>query len=184
MGKELFKKLAALARLKKKDLKKPDKTPRSFDRKPISFDGRLDLGITFDGEMVNTPVHLKMDSAEELLLSEGMCRQFQIIRYHSDVICEKNAVKKSSSDCVVPLIRVRLTQSGRILPNQRRMIAVELEEATAGEVIIECDLDFEKMNGVQVEDSLVHVSSNGAAEIFIVNTSGFTCARPEGEIVG
>ena len=97
---------------------------------------------------------------------------------------EKNAVKKSSSDCVVPLIRVRLTQSARILINQRRMVAVELDEATAGEVLIECDLDFEKICGVQVEDSLVHVSSNGAAEIFIVNTSGFTCAVHKGEIVG
>ena len=40
------------------------------------------------------------------------------------------------------------------------------------------------MNGVQVEDSLVHVSSEGAAEIFVVNTSGLTCAVHEGEIVG
>ena len=79
MDKELFKKVAAVGRLKKKDLKKPDKTPRSFDQKPISLDGRLDLDITFDGETVNTLIYLKMDSAEELLLFEGVCRQLHII---------------------------------------------------------------------------------------------------------
>ena len=132
MGKELFKKVAAVGRLKKKDFKKPDKIPRSYDRKrkPISLDGRLDLDITFDGETVNTPVCLKMDSAEELLLSEGVCRQLHIIRYHSDMMSEKNAAKKSSSDCVVPLTQMRWTQSACVLPNQSRMVAVELEEAT------------------------------------------------------
>ena len=121
MGKELFKRVAAVGRLKKKDHKKPDKSPRSFDRTPISLDSRLDLDIIFDGETDNTPVYLKMDSAEELLLSEGVCKQLHIIRYHPDVMSEKSAVKKSSSDCVVPLIRVRLTQLAHILPNQRRM---------------------------------------------------------------
>ena len=46
IGGELFKKVAAVARLKKKDLKEADKTPRNYDWQPFSIDGRMDLDVT------------------------------------------------------------------------------------------------------------------------------------------
>ena len=34
---------------------------------------------------MKTPVYIKMDAPEELLLSEGECRQLNIIIYHPEV---------------------------------------------------------------------------------------------------
>jgi len=41
--------VATAARLKC-DFKRADRTPRTYDQKPFSLDGRMDLDISFDGK--------------------------------------------------------------------------------------------------------------------------------------
>ena len=86
IGSELFKTVAAATYMKKKFLKLVDKAVFTYDNKPIRLDGRLDLEISFKGKEVHTPVYIKMDSSDQLLLSEGVCRQLGIISYHPSVI--------------------------------------------------------------------------------------------------
>ena len=89
MGADLFKKVAAIAHLKKKQLKKSDKVPYTYDQKPFKLDGKLDgkleLDITFQDKTLCTPVYLKMDTHDSLLLSEGVCHQLGIISYHPSI---------------------------------------------------------------------------------------------------
>ena len=73
MGGKLFKQVAAVARLHKRDFQRPDKTPRGYDRKPFHIDGKVSLDICFQDKVMNTPVYVKMDAPEQLLLSEGTC---------------------------------------------------------------------------------------------------------------
>ena len=73
MGGELFKKVAATAKLKKKDFKAPDKVPRMYDQQSFTLDGCMDLDATFDDKTMKTPVYLKMDVHDQRLLSEGVC---------------------------------------------------------------------------------------------------------------
>ena len=47
VGAETFKRIAAVAKLRKRDLKLADKTPCTCDQKIFRLDGRLDLDITF-----------------------------------------------------------------------------------------------------------------------------------------
>jgi hypothetical protein len=88
---ELFKKVVAIAHLKKEDLTPPDKIPRTYDMRPFKLDGRIDLDISFEQHTMTTPVYLKMDSTTQLLLSEGVCQQLHILSYHS-LITEKGAL--------------------------------------------------------------------------------------------
>ena len=62
IGGALFKKVAAAARLKKRDFKKPDKVPRGYDQRPFQLDGRMDLDVTFQDHTMKTPVYLKMNA--------------------------------------------------------------------------------------------------------------------------
>ena len=55
MGGDLFKRVASVARLKKKNFKPADKVPRAYDQRPFSLDGRIDLDITFCGTTLKTP---------------------------------------------------------------------------------------------------------------------------------
>lgn len=47
LGVEMFKCVAAVARLHKKDFKPPDRTPLNYDRQPFRLDGRVYLDISF-----------------------------------------------------------------------------------------------------------------------------------------
>ena len=85
VGSKLFRKVATVAWLKKRDFYKPDKSPRTYDQNPFSLDGRMNLDITFDGKTMTTAVYVKMDAYDELLLSEGVCRQLGILSYHEEV---------------------------------------------------------------------------------------------------
>ena len=79
----MFKRVAAAARLRKRDFKAPDKTPHAYGQKSFKLDGHLDHDITFGA--MNTPIYVKMDAKEDLLLSEGVCRQLNIVTYHPEV---------------------------------------------------------------------------------------------------
>ena len=82
MGEELFCKVAAVARLRKSQFKNPDKVPRTYDGRIFALHGKLELDISFEGKTMKTPVYVKVDAPDQLLLGEGVCRQLQIISYH------------------------------------------------------------------------------------------------------
>ena len=71
-----------MARLKKRQLKKANKVPHTYDRREFNLDGHLDLDINFNDKTMNTAVYLKMDAHDDLLLSEGVCRHLGIVTYH------------------------------------------------------------------------------------------------------
>ena len=82
MGGVLFKKVATIARLRKRDFMQPDKVPHTYDQRPFQLDGWMDLSVEFNGTTMTTPVYIKMDAHDQLLLSEGVCRQLGIVHYH------------------------------------------------------------------------------------------------------
>ena len=43
------------------------------------------LDVSFDNRTMKTAMYVKMDAPEQLLLSEGICRQLGILTYHPDV---------------------------------------------------------------------------------------------------
>ena len=126
MGADLFKRVAAAARLKKKQLKKTDKVPHTYDQKTFKLDGKIELDITFQGQTMRTPVYLKMDAHDPLLLSEGVCRQLGIISYHPSVALQQ-PTKKQQVFSTVPTVCVRLVHSVRLPPQQMTMATVQVE---------------------------------------------------------
>ena len=86
----MFGRIAAVARLKKSRLKPADRVPRTYDRKTFTLNGRLDLDICFDGVTMRTPIYVKLDAADQLLLGEGVCRQLKIISYHPYVLGKRS----------------------------------------------------------------------------------------------
>ena len=62
MGGKSFRKVAAAARLKKRDLKKADKMARTYDQTLFTLDGCMDLDLSFGSKTMCTPVYIKADS--------------------------------------------------------------------------------------------------------------------------
>ena len=136
IGGALFKRVAAVARLKKRDFKAADKTPRTYNQQSFQLDGRMDLEVSFGDRTMRTPVYIKMDAHDQLLLSEGVCRQLGILTYHPDMECWRGRRKKASKgqispktskeDASVPMVRVKLVQTVRLDPGRSTQVTVQL----------------------------------------------------------
>ena len=57
MGGELFKRVAVAAKLRKRDLHKSDKMPKTYDQRTFTLDRRMMLTIEFDEKCLATPVY-------------------------------------------------------------------------------------------------------------------------------
>ena len=177
MNGDVFKKVAAIARLKKKAFKSADKTPYGYDNKPFKLNGRIDLDITFAERTMCTTVYLKMDAHEPLLLSEGVCYQLGIISYHPNVGISMPTIRShEDTDTVVtiPVVRVQLIESVQLLPSQSKMVATQLEKdhGFSGTVMIEPSPD--DCSTVQLGCSLVTLDNDKPVKVLLTNSTGFT----------
>ena len=125
IGGTMFKKVASVARLQKKNFKPCDKQALNYDRQPIQLDGRIDLDITFENKTMKTPVYIKMDAHEQILLSELVCRQLNIVSYHDHVHAQQNSHSKGSNSHV-SVAHVQLVHTARLLPHQSILVQAKV----------------------------------------------------------
>lgn len=131
---------------------------------------------------MSTPVYVKMNAEDQLLLSEGVCRQLGIVSYHPDVFSDKQPDPASPSedkpretkDGKVPTIRVKLLNSARLLPNRSTTVAVCVEGDRGGDLLVD----------VGGEPALIHPDEEGTAYVLMSNTTGFTQKLEKGTNLG
>ena len=165
----LFKEVAEAVRLRKKDFQPPDKTPRTYDRQTFTLDGRMNLDVSFGDRTMCTPIYIKMDAHDDLLLSEGVCRQLGIIEYHPEVLPHQEGIGEAKpTDPVVPVVRVRLLQATRLLPQQSTVVSVRVDGVPkdTGPLLLEPET---LMEGVCVEPTLV--APDQETHVLVTNTS-------------
>ena len=134
MGSKLFKRVAAVARLKKRQLLPADKVPRTYDQRPFQLDGRLDLEVSFGDKIMCTPIYIKMDAHDQLLLSEGVCRQLDILQYHQDVEKWRGGQRQSTiaheraptlQGATVPMVSVKLVRAVMLRPRSSTLVEIQ-----------------------------------------------------------
>lgn len=115
----------------------------------------MDLDITFGDKTMCTPVYIKMDAHDPLLLSEGVCSQLGIVSYHPDV--ESQVPAAVSEEAAVPTVRVCLLQSVSIPTGQCALVPVRVEGAcpSKGPLLLDYDSSVEQTIGLQIEDALL-----------------------------
>ena len=183
IGKDVLQTIAAVSKLRKRDCKKPDKIPVTYDRKPFTLHGMLELEVSFAEKKMMTKVYIKMDTSDQLLLSEGVCRQLGIIRYHPSVRPSSEeqtegeetqlATEQQTPEgaAMVPTVRVQLLQSITVPPLQRVAVEVKINsEDMLGPLLLEPQ---QPMKGILIEPSLFN-TRDGIAMMEVTNQSGFT----------
>ena len=193
IGGNLFKKVATVACLTKRDFKPTDKTPRNNDGGTFSLDGRMDLEVTFNGKSIITTVYIRIDAEDQLLLSEGVCRQLGIVNY--DPLVEvwrggrqtraKNQERQSTK---VPTVRVRLLQTTHLLPQQSVLTREEVigsalpdDDAT---LLVEPSKQVTEKPGVVLEPTITRMSKDNTVPLVVTNILGFTHKLDKGMTVG
>ncbi len=183
MGAELFKRVTSVARLKKKDFKDPDKTPHTYDGRPFKLHGRIRLDMTFGDKTMNTPVYVKMDAPEPLLLSEGICRQLGIVSYHPSLGREptEEAAVNSTTAAQLHTVRVSLVDSVCVIAR----LEPEHGEDLSGPVLVEPSASFTGPENDRLcfSEKLVDRMS-GPTHVLLSNPTGFTRSLDRGTWVG
>ena len=192
LGGEMFKRVATVAKLHKKDFKPPDKRPRTYNQQAFHIDGKIEVDVSFDNRTMKTAVYVKMDAPEQLLLSEGICRQLGILTYHPDVQPgngdkkQPNVEPEKGSDCKVPMVRVRLIQDVRLLPNECTIATAELVGEDFPQLnqplLFELDSLVRETTKIQAMETVV--SPGKRVYIPMVNHLGFTQRIDRGMEVG
>ena len=111
-----------------------------------------------------TPVYLKMNAHDPLLLSEGVCHQLGILKYHPDVKPREempgleDSKPDSATEVPVPMVCVQLVKSTKVLPQQSTAVSVKLHGcwSSTGLGVLEADLQL-GISGLCMEPSLMEV---------------------------
>ena len=119
-------------------------------------------------------------------MDEGVCRQLGLVMYHPDVQVWRGSKSKEPTDiAIVPLVRAKLVNSIRILPQQCSLVSVELEGNfdAAKQLLLEpedlgCDLQVEQTLLCPLGDN------TGKYQVVIENCTGFTQNFEVGMTVG
>ena len=112
-----------------------------------------------------------MDAHDQLLWSEGVCRQLGIVSYHPDVKVWRGHHKQEvHSEAKVPSVRVRLIETVRLLPQQSTIVQVMVDGSSdkikGNEMfLLEQDEAVEEIMGLRVGDVLLHPNGEGRALI-------------------
>ena len=187
MGPDLFKKVAAVAGLKKRQFKPADKQPHTYDRRQFHLDGRLDLDVSFDDKTMHTSVYVKMDAYDDLLLSEGVCSQLGIVTYHAQVGGNQSNTTVDTSTSSARSVRISLVDSLRLAPRSSTLASVKLDTCgLTGPLLLEqtCHLAEDGYDGLEVGESLVNATSDGVVKVLICNPTGTTHTVSKGTYVG
>ena len=190
-----------------------NKTPRTYDQKTFRIDGRIDVDISFQQHTMKTPVYIKMDAKEQLLLSEGVCRQLGVVTYHPSVVPgqQGTGANCTGSEVCVPTVRVMLMKTLKLKPDESAVVNAKLvsgddgargvegdasgaDLGTNGEahhadktlplLLLETDEPTQDETGVQILSALVQPSEDGAATVLLTNRQSFTHRIEEGTVVG
>ena len=169
MNGDFFKKIAVAAHLKKKPAVK---SPHAYNRQPFTLDCLMDLEVIGE-RAITTPMYIKMEAHDPLLLSEGVFCQLDIISYHPEVRCSRKiSMADHSREAVVPMVKVQLIQSAKILPQQSVQVTAKVEKALEETWLLEPDLNLEDF-GVCAQESLLQTGGE-LVHLVLTNSTGIT----------
>ena len=87
----------------------------------------MDLEIIFIGKVLHTPIYIKMDAHDQLLLSEGVCSQLGFVEYHQNVWPGRTL--PSTLDTSVVARQVRVLRSTAVPAGRAVRVAVNVSDS-------------------------------------------------------
>jgi len=176
---DLFYHIVEKANLKIEDLKAAQLKACTYDQKPIILDGQINMRVSLGDKTITTTIFVKLVAPHQLLLSESVCRQLEIVGYHPSVqaIENKNTSTEESSPSgdmstgkgTIPLAGVNLISAVRLPAYHSAAIPVEVEEL-GGSVLIQTEGLLE--DGLHIDDS---INQDGQTILLISNQSNSPC---------
>jgi len=108
----------------------------------------LDLDINFNDKTMNTAVYVKMDTLDDLLLSEGVCHHLGIVTYHPNV--PRQITNQSLTP--QPFARSVCVSSVRLVPLKKTQVSVRVKsQDLKGLLLFDPVVDFTQQYDGQLQ---------------------------------
>ena len=143
----------------------------------------MEMQSSFGGKTMKTTIYIKMDAPDELLLSEGVCSQLDIVTYHPSILKQKAKTLKPKR----PPSSVCLVQSLRLPSGRSAIVPVQIKgqfHQSSQAMLVEGHQASEIETGVVVEDAILPNTEDGFTSIVVLNYSGMTRSIPLGTVLG
>ena len=92
----------------------------------------MDLDITFGDRTMRTPIYIKMDAQEQLLLSEGVSSRLGLVTYHPEVLSGGVEMRPppviDDANAEVPMVSVHLVCTTSLLPYRSTIARVKVPD--------------------------------------------------------
>ena len=93
---DLFYKIAAVAKV---EIKIVDQGVCTYNQKPMTLNGCIDMRITFGEKNIISTVYIKLVAHDQILLSEVACHLLGIVNYHPEVqLLKRLLLKQTNAD--------------------------------------------------------------------------------------
>ena len=116
---------------------------------------------------MKTNAYVKMDAHDQLLLSEGVCRQLAIVTYHHSIEPPKVPDKNTDAEALVPTVRVQLVKSLRIPAHQGAVVPVCCGGGVVGSqqpLLVEA---AQGLDGLVVESAVIPPPKDGITQMVV-----------------
>ena len=126
----------------------------------------IKIGTECQDKAMATPIYVKMDAPEQLLLSEGVCQQLGITSYHLEVQ-ESTTAKPMTSpkdeqnegQCTVPTVRIHLVQDVHLKPDECAPVQAQMNGDTRTNMhplLAKSDRVLVEERGLQIVEASSH----------------------------
>ena len=157
---------------------------------------------------MKTPIYIKMDAKEQLLISEGGCRQLGIVKYHKEVRPGDSTRRGNAQteEVYLPSVRVLLVQTIKLRPEECVVAEVRLVKTGVGGdrlwyggdtmpglgpggestqlMLLESNRHQREESGVLIANALVEPSADGLTQALVTNPYSLTQRIVGGTDVG
>ena len=192
---ELFKNDVVAAQLSSEAFKPANKQACAYSGQPIALDGQMDVTISFESHDTRTTIYVKLQAPDQLLLSESVCRELGIVKYHSLVdsveseVMEGSDLRQESSNnkSENTTAKVKMIRTVRIPANHAAVVPIQVVDKT--DEIDETGLLLLEPNPVlgealSIDNFLVQLHNGESTAITISNYSTTTHILNEGDEIG
>ena len=138
------------------------------------------LNVTFDDKCIKTLVYLKTDAIDQLLLSEGVCRQLGIIQYHPAAEPWRGKKRdlyqppQSPAKVQVPRVTVNLVQALRLPSRKWVVVPVQVNHFLEDTLLFQGDRELQDQCGILMLDAILKPDHSGMAYVVAENHTGYT----------
>ena len=192
---KLFKNVVDAAQLSSEAFKPANKQACAYSGQPIALDGQMDVTISFESHDIRTTIYVKLQAPDQLLLSESVCRELSIVKYHSLVhsveseVMEGSGLRQENSNnkSENTIAKVKMIRTVRIPANHAAVVPIQVVDKT--DEIDETGLLLLEPNPVlgealSIDNFLVQLHNGESTAITISKYSTTTHILNEGDEIG